>query len=80
VSLTQFTLGLSIAAGKFSSWDLLQNPLIYAVLAALIVMLTNYTLPKWLANIAHIFGQFAIPLMLIMLGVSLAKLSCWLVC
>jgi malate permease and related proteins len=75
VSLTQFTVGLSIASGTFSPRELLKNPLIYAVLAALFVMVTKIQLPDWLANTAHIYGQFAIPLMLIMLGVSLAKLK-----
>ena len=75
VSLTQFTLGLAIAAGSFSLRELGKNSLMYAVLAALLVMVTDYQLPDWLANTAYIFGQFAIPLMLIMLGVSLAKLK-----
>ena len=75
VSLTQFTLGLAIAAGSFSLRELGKNSLVYAVLAALLVMVTDYQLPYWLANTVHIFGQFAIPLMLIMLGVSLAKLK-----
>ena len=38
-------------------------------------MVTDYQLPNWLANTVHIFSQFAIPLMLIMLGVSIAKLK-----
>ena len=74
VSLTQFTVGLGIASGSFSPRELLKNPLIYAVLAALAVMVAEYDLPMWLASTAEIYGQFAIPLMLIMLGVSLAKL------
>ena len=75
VSLTQFTVGLGIAAGSFTPRELLKNPLIYAVLAALLVMITKVQLPDWLADTAQIYGQFAIPLMLIMLGVSLAKLK-----
>ena len=59
---------------NFSLTELGKNSLIYAVLAALIVMGTDYQLPDWLANTVYIFGQFAIPLMLITLGVSLAKL------
>jgi predicted permease len=75
VSLTQFTLGVAIASGSFSLMELAKNSLIYAVLAALLVMVTDYQLPNWLANTVHIFSQFAIPLMLIMLGVSIAKLK-----
>ena len=74
VSLTQFTRGLAVAAGSFSLKELGKNTLIYAILAAFLVMGTEYQLPDWLANTVYIFGQFAIPLMLITLGVSLAKL------
>ena len=74
VSLTQFTLGVAIAAGSFSLLELAKNSLIYAVLAALLVMATDYELPFWFANTIHVFSQFAIPLMLISLGVSLEKI------
>ncbi|MGY9000867.1 MAG: AEC family transporter, partial [Rhodospirillales bacterium] len=75
VSLTQFTVGVAISSGTFSPRELYKNPLIYAVLAALLVMLTKYQLPDWIVSTTYIYGQFAIPLMLIMLGVSLAKLK-----
>ena len=75
VSLTQFTLGVAIAAGTFSLWELAKNSLIYSVAAALLVLVGDYRLPSWLTNTTHIFSQFAIPLMLIMLGVSLARLK-----
>jgi predicted permease len=75
VSLTQFTVGVAISSGTFSPRELYRNPLIYAVLAALLVMLTKYQLPDWIVSTTYIYGQFAIPLMLIMLGVSLAKLK-----
>ena len=75
VSLTQFTLGVAIAAGSFSLLELAKNSLIYAVLAALLVMLTNFQLPFWFSNTIYIFSQFAIPLMLISLGVSLEKIK-----
>ena len=75
VSLTQFTLGVAIAAGSFSLLELAKNSLIYAVLAALLVMATDYQLPFWFANTIHVFSQFAIPLMLISLGVSLEKIE-----
>ena len=75
VSLTQFTLGVGIAAGGFSMSDLLKNSLIYAVLAALLVLVSDYQLPYWISNTVHIFSLFAIPLMLISLGVSLEKIN-----
>lgn len=75
VSLTQFTLGLAIASGSFSTIELAKNPLIFSVLGALLIIFTGFQLPEWIINTVHIFGQFAIPLMLIMLGVSLAKLK-----
>ena len=75
VSLVQFTFGLAIASGSFSISVLSRNPIIYAVLVALFVMITEVALPEWIADTALIYGQFAIPLMLISLGASLAKIK-----
>ena len=75
VTLVQFTFGLAIASGSFSISVLFKNPIIYSVLVALFVMITEAVLPEWIKDTALIYGQFAIPLMLISLGASLAKIK-----
>ena len=75
VTLVQFTFGVSIASGCVSIGVLFKNPIIYAVLISLFVMITEIVVPKWIAGTALIYGQFAIPLMLISLGASLASIK-----
>lgn len=73
-SVAQFTLGMAISAGQFSLRQLARTPVIYAVTVALAFAVTETAIPKWLLNTVEVLGGFAIPLMLIALGVSLASL------
>ncbi len=70
-----FTLGVSFSAGAFSIGRVLKLPFIYAVAAAVTVMVTDVEVPRWIANTVGLLAGFTIPLMLIMLGVSLASLK-----
>lgn len=73
-SFAQFSFSVAVAAGSFSIKELARIPLLYAVALAVVVMLTDYQLPAWIANTTRLYGQLAIPIMLIALGVSLATL------
>lgn len=73
-SATQFTVGVGIAAGTFSIGRLARVPILYAVAAGILVLLTGAQVPVWLANTTELLGEMTIPLMLITLGVSLARL------
>jgi hypothetical protein len=73
-SVLQFTLGVGIAAGSFAPGRLLRLPLIYAVAASLVFMATGTPVPAWLSNTLDLLGGLTIPLMLVALGVSLARL------
>lgn len=73
-AVLMFTVGAGLAAGEINLRRLLGTPLIWAVLAALLLMAFDITLPRWLANTVHLAGGFTIPLMLFTLGVSLASL------
>jgi predicted permease len=73
-SLAQFTIGASIAAGSASPKRLLKLPLVYAVLLSLPFMATQTRLPAALTNVLELFAGITIPLMLLALGVSLARL------
>lgn len=70
----QFTFGIAIAAGSTSIMFLLRSPVVYSVAAALFFMGFDLEMPRWLANTTHLLAGFAIPLMLIALGVSMANL------
>jgi len=73
-SIAQFTIGVSIAAGDLSLGRLLRMPLPYAVLLSLPFMATHTPVPAWLGNTLQLVGGITIPMMLLALGVSLARL------
>lgn len=73
-SVSQFTIGVGIASGSASITRLLRTPMIYSVLLGLLVMIGEYQVPRWIANTVDLIGGLTIPLMLLTLGVSLAKL------
>ncbi|MCP3901321.1 MAG: AEC family transporter, partial [Desulfobacteraceae bacterium] len=71
----QMTVGVAFVAGSFSLKDLFQMPVIPATLLAVFFFLSQYSVPEWLHNTTKLIGDLTIPLMLITLGVTLAKLQ-----
>jgi predicted permease len=74
-SVVTMTAGQMIAAGKLSPAVLFKTPVIYAVALALVFMITGTRPPKFLASALETLGYMAIPIMLLALGVSLARLA-----
>jgi predicted permease len=80
--IATFTLGLLIVSP--GGWldrfrDMGRQPVIYSMVIALTMLVTGSRLPLWLDNTVTLIGGFAIPLMTITLGVSLAsiKVGAW---
>ncbi|MEC7593245.1 MAG: AEC family transporter, partial [Pseudomonadota bacterium] len=73
--LFQFTIGIAIAAGDISLRFILRTPMVYAVFAAVGLLMFDLRLPEWLSNTVHLFAGLTIPVMLMALGVSLAALG-----
>ncbi len=73
-ALLQFTVGVWIWTARVSFAELLRTPVAWAISAAVLVLWTGAGVPVWLQNATDLLGGFAIPLMLITLGVSLADL------
>lgn len=74
-SLTMFTFGPALATGSASWRNVARMPLLYAVALALAFMLTGTVPPRWLNATTELLGGITIPMMLIALGVSLARLK-----
>lgn len=70
----QFTLGVALASGSFSLRRLASMPLIYALLASVVVIATGWQVPDWIGNTVQLLAGLTIPMMLLALGVSLARL------
>ena len=74
LSLVHFTLGIALVSGRSVLQEMVRNPIIYSIAAALIMIYGELSLPRWLQNTVSLLGDMAIPLMLITLGVSLANM------
>lgn len=72
--VAQFIFSPIIVSGTTSFKALARMPILYAVAAALVFMATGMRPPAWIASTTRILGSMTIPLMLITLGISLAKL------
>lgn len=74
-SVGNFTIGIGLVSGRLSPRDVVKNPYVYVIGAALVFMVTGARPPRWLANTTEIVGGMSIPLMLVALGVSLSRLK-----
>lgn len=76
ISIAHFSIGMAVATGepiKLSTF--LSNPIMWAILIAVVMVGFSIELPAWLNNSVGLIGQLTIPLMLITLGVSLASIQ-----
>ena len=71
----QFSVGLWVSSGSTSVATLLRTPMLWAALIGVALQFSGIELPRWISNTIGLLGDFAIPLMLLTLGVSLAKLK-----
>jgi hypothetical protein len=70
----QFGLGPILVAGRVTFTEFLRTPQLHSVIIAAIFVGFTITIPTWLANTTKLIGDCSIPLMLVALGVALAKL------
>jgi hypothetical protein len=73
-SVAMFTLGVGLTSGASSVRQLLRVPMLYAVVLALPFLLGGVQPPAWLDNTTRLIGGMMVPLMIITLGISLARL------
>ena len=71
----QMSFGVMFVAGRGNLAGLVRQPVIWATLIAVFLVVNDYSLPAWLDNTTSILGGLTIPLMLVTLGVSLAELK-----
>lgn len=71
----QFTIGVMISSNTLSLGGLVKIPILYAVAAAVTFMLMQIDPPAVILNTTRLLGGMTIPMMLITLGVSLARLQ-----
>lgn len=75
MALTQFTLGIGIAAGRMSAKDVVGNPVLWAAAVSVVFLATEAALPRWASGTVDTVAGMVIPLMLMSLGISLSRLK-----
>ncbi len=70
-----FTFGIWLVSGGGSLVRAVKEPAMAATLLGALFLWQGWTTPLWLTNSLDLIGQMAIPLMLITLGVAIARLG-----
>lgn len=74
MAILSFTVGIAMVAGTGRPTDALRQPLVYASIAGGAANVMGWAPPAWVLDTLALAGQIAIPLMLLTLGVSIARL------
>jgi len=74
-SIANMTAGQVIAAGRGKWGRALRSPIIPAVILGVACAYAGVALPVWLTNTLTLLSNLTIPLMLLMLGTSLARIK-----
>ena len=70
-----FSAGIWMVSGGGNPFRILKDPIFWGIILGAVFMTQGWTTPTWLTNTVELIGQFVIPLMLITLGVTLARLE-----
>lgn len=73
-AVLQYSVGIAIWSGRVSLAAMLRTPLTAAALLAVLVIATGWRVPAWILNTVDLLGSFAVPLMLLSLGIAIGEL------
>ena len=74
-TISNVTIGVGLLSGRLTLRYLVANRYIYVIAAALVFIIGGIKPPLWLTYTVKTLGSLTIPLMLVALGVSLARLQ-----
>ncbi|MEL6648911.1 MAG: AEC family transporter [Pseudomonadota bacterium] len=74
-AMIQFTFGIWLVSGGGSLLKMIQEPLVPATVLGAVFLVMDWQTPRFLTNALDLIAQMAIPIMLITLGVAVARLS-----
>jgi len=73
-AIWSFTFGVYLVSGHSSPFRVLREPLVIASLLGALFLWQDWQTPRVVTNTLSLIGQMAIPLMLLTLGVAIARL------
>ena len=74
-ALFSFTYGIYLVAGKGAFGKVIREPMVWATLLGALFLWQGWETPRFLTNTLELLGQMAVPMMLITLGVAIARLT-----
>lgn len=74
-SIGAFTYGVWLVSGESSVRKMLREPILISALLGALCLWQGWQTPEWITNSLQLTGQMAIPLMLLTLGVAIARLA-----
>jgi len=75
MAILSFTFGIWLVSGGGSPLNVIREPVVAATLLGALFLWQGWETPTFLTNALDLVGQMAIPMMLITLGVAVARLS-----
>jgi predicted permease len=75
MTIVQFTVGQGVASGRLHPMTVVKNPIPWAIAVALGCLWWDITPPGWIMTTTETLGHMVVPLMLMSLGTSLARLK-----
>lgn len=74
MTIIQFTVGQGVASGRLHPSLVLRNPILWSIAIAVTCLFADVTPPEWIMTTTDTIGGVVVPLMLMSLGTSLARL------
>lgn len=74
-ALWSFTYGIYLFAGRGSLGTVLRQPMVWATILGAVFLWQGWQTPTFLTNGLELIGQMAVPMMLVTLGVAVARLT-----
>lgn len=75
MAILSFTIGVWVVSGGGSLTKVIKEPVVTATFAGALFLWQGWQTPLFLTNTLELIGQMAIPIMLITLGVAIARLE-----
>lgn len=75
MAVYSFSVGVWMVSGGGSLRKVISEPIVWGSIVGAVFLVMGWQTPEWITNSMRLIGQMAIPLMLITLGVALARLE-----